>query len=76
MSKTFYHLSHIDLDGYSCQLVMAQTAHIMISFNANYGAEVTERLEEIIELIKKIKVLEKKNKDTHDLYDKIVDLNN
>lgn len=55
MSKTFYHLSHIDLDGYSCQLVMAQTAHTMISFNANYGAEVTERLEEIIELIKKTK---------------------
>ncbi|MFZ2891186.1 MAG: phosphoesterase, partial [Sulfuricurvum sp.] len=42
MKKTIYHLSHIDLDGYSCQLVMAQTSHTMISFNANYGAEVMD----------------------------------
>ena len=55
MNKTFYHLSHIDLDGYSCQLVMAQTPHTMISYNANYGAEVMERLEEIIDTVKKIK---------------------
>lgn len=55
MNKTIYHLSHIDLDGYSCQLVMAQTSHRMISFNANYGAEVMDRLEQIIEAIKKTK---------------------
>jgi len=55
MNKTFYHLSHIDLDGYSCQLVMAQTEHTMISYNANYGAEVMDRLEEIIDTIKKAK---------------------
>lgn len=55
MTKTIYHLSHIDLDGYSCQLVMAQTQHTMISYNANYGAEVMDRLEEIIERIKKAK---------------------
>lgn len=55
MNKTIYHLSHIDLDGYSCQLVMAQTAHTMISYNANYGAEVMDRLEEIIETLKKMK---------------------
>ncbi|MCK9373664.1 MAG: phosphoesterase [Sulfuricurvum sp.] len=55
MTKTIYHLSHIDLDGYSCQLVMAQTPHTMISFNANYGAEVMDRLEQIIETIKKTK---------------------
>ncbi|MBD3799416.1 phosphoesterase [Sulfuricurvum sp.] len=55
MNKTIYHLSHIDLDGYSCQLVMAQTAHTIISYNANYGAEVMDRLEEIIETIKKSK---------------------
>jgi len=53
MTKTFHHLSHIDLDGYSCQLVMAQTPHTMISYNANYGAEVMDRLEEIIESLKK-----------------------
>ncbi len=55
MSSVFYHLSHTDLDGYSCQLVMAQTAHTMYSYNANYGAEVTDRLEEIIDTIKKAK---------------------
>lgn len=55
MNKTIYHLSHIDLDGYSCQLVMAQTPNTMISYNANYGAEVMERLNEIVELIKKTK---------------------
>jgi len=55
MNKTFYHLSHIDLDGYSCQLVMAQTAHTMISYNANYGAEVMDRLEEILDTLKKTK---------------------
>jgi uncharacterized protein len=55
MQKTIYHLSHIDLDGYSAQLVMAQTSHTMISYNANYGAEVMDRLEEIIEQIKKAK---------------------
>jgi len=55
MTKTFYHLSHIDLDGYSCQLVMAQTGHTMFSYNANYGAEVMDRLEEIIDTIKKSK---------------------
>lgn len=55
MQKTFYHLSHIDLDGYSCQLVMAQTEHLIHSYNANYGAEVMDRLEEIVETLKKAK---------------------
>ncbi len=55
MNHTIYHLSHIDLDGYSCQLVMAQTAHTLFSYNANYGAEVMERLTEIVERIKKNK---------------------
>ena len=54
MKKIIYHLSHIDLDGYSCQLVMAQTQHTMISYNANYGAEVMDRLEEIIDSLKKL----------------------
>ncbi|MDX1296282.1 MAG: phosphoesterase, partial [Sulfurimonadaceae bacterium] len=51
MKKTIYHLSHIDLDGYSCQLVMRHTPYIIHSYNANYGAEVVERLEEIIEAL-------------------------
>ncbi len=51
MQKTIYHLSHIDLDGYSCQLVMRYTPYTIHSFNANYGAEVVERLEEILEAL-------------------------
>lgn len=50
---SIYHLSHIDLDGYSCQLVMRFTLHTLYMYNANYGTEVMERLEEILEAIKK-----------------------
>lgn len=49
---TIYHLSHIDLDGYSCQLIMSYTPYNILSYNANYGAEVKSRLEEIIEHIR------------------------
>lgn len=48
---TIFHLSHTDLDGYSCQLVMRHTPHHMHSYNANYGAEVPERLGQILEAI-------------------------
>jgi len=51
--KPIYHLSHIDLDGYSCQLVMSYTPYTIYSYNANYGAEVMNRLEQIIEAIQK-----------------------
>ncbi len=51
--NTIYHLSHIDLDGYSCQLIMRHTPYTIYSYNANYGAEVMERLEEILDAIKK-----------------------
>ena len=47
----FYHLSHIDLDGYSCQLVMRYTPYTIHNFNANYGAEVRSKLELILEII-------------------------
>ena len=49
--KTIYHLSHIDLDGYSCQLIMRYTPYTIHSFNANYGAEVLERLNQILEAL-------------------------
>lgn len=51
MNRTFYHLSHIDLDGYSCQLVMRYTPFTIHSYNANYGAEVVERLNQILEVL-------------------------
>ncbi len=54
-NKTIHHLSHIDLDGYSCQLVMSYTPYKIQNYNANYGAEVRQRLEEILENIKAAK---------------------
>jgi uncharacterized protein len=52
-NKTIYHLSHIDLDGYSCQLVMKYTPYKIFNYNANYGAEVKQKLELILEKINK-----------------------
>ncbi len=53
--RTIHHLSHIDLDGYSCQLVMQYTPYTRYNYNANYGAEVKEQLSLILENIKKKK---------------------
>ncbi|WP_324170936.1 phosphoesterase [Sulfurimonas sp.] len=53
--QTIHHLSHIDLDGYSCQFVMRYTPYKIFNYNANYGAEVRQKLELIIENIKKNK---------------------
>ncbi len=55
LNNTIYHLSHIDLDGYSCQLVMKEAYENITFYNANYGAEVNERLAEILETIRKNK---------------------
>lgn len=52
-NRIIYHLSHIDLDGYSCQLVMRYTPYKKYNYNANYGPEVKEKLEEILETIQK-----------------------
>jgi len=43
-----YHLSHIDLDGYGCQYLTSRTFDDIYCYNANYGPEVTARLEEIV----------------------------
>jgi len=51
-----HHLSHIDLDGYSCQLIMKYTPYSITNYNANYGAEVRSKLELILENIKLSKV--------------------
>ena len=55
MKETVHHLSHIDLDGYSCQLIMKYTSYKIVNYNANYGAEVKQRLEMILENISKSK---------------------
>jgi len=54
-NRTIHHLSHIDLDGYSCQLVMQYTPYKKFNYNSNYGAEVKQKLELILENIKKAK---------------------
>lgn len=54
-NRTIHHLSHIDLDGYSCQLIMQYTPYKKFNYNANYGAEVKQKLELILENIKKAK---------------------
>lgn len=52
-NKIIHHLSHIDLDGYSCQLVMKFTPYKIFNYNANYGPEVRQKLELILENISK-----------------------
>ncbi len=52
-NRILHHLSHVDLDGYSCQLVMQYTPYKKHNYNANYGAEVKAKLEEILEKIHK-----------------------
>lgn len=52
-----YHLSHIDLDGYGCQYLTQRCFHKIDCFNANYGPEVTARLEEIVKKIEQDKFL-------------------
>jgi len=49
-----HHLSHIDLDGYSCQLIMKYTPYNIANYNANYGAEVKSKLDLILENIRKV----------------------
>ncbi len=46
-----YHLSHIDLDGYACQLVSKQFFKNIQCYNSNYGREVSARIYEILNAI-------------------------
>jgi len=52
MQETIHHLSHIDLDGYSCQFIMKYTPYKITNYNANYGAEVKSKLDLMLENIK------------------------
>lgn len=65
-NRTLHHLSHTDLDGYSCQLIMKYTPYKCLNYNANYGAEVKQTLELILQNI---------SNDTHSAYLLITDLN-
>ncbi|WP_457744713.1 DHH family phosphoesterase [Sulfurimonas sp.] len=65
-NRTIHHLSHIDLDGYSCQLVMKYTPYKKFNYNSNYGAEIRQKLDLMLENIRK---------DKTDAYILITDLN-
>jgi len=51
MQQHVYHLSHIDLDGYGCQYLTSKCFKKIECYNANYGPEVTARLEEMVKKI-------------------------
>jgi len=61
MQQHVYHLSHIDLDGYSCQYLTTQCFDKIECYNANYGPEVTARLEEIVKKIEQDQFLSASN---------------
>ncbi|RXJ86258.1 DHH family phosphoesterase [Arcobacter sp. CECT 8985] len=46
-----FHISHTDLDGYSCQLLTKELFNNAIYFNANYGLEVKLTIKKVLELI-------------------------
>ncbi len=66
-----HHLSHIDLDGYGCQYLSSLAFEDLQCYNANYGPEVTARLEEILTRIRQER-LERPEQETLIL---ITDLN-
>ena len=55
MNLYIYHLSHIDLDGYGCQYLTTKCFDNIECYNANYGPEVTARLEEMVAKIEQHK---------------------
>ena len=52
--RVLFHLSHIDLDGYTCQLLTSYLFEKRNYYNSNYGREIIVRLEQIIDDIKKL----------------------
>ena len=55
INRKLYHLSHIDLDGYSCQLLTSYIFPNRQYYNANYGREILARIDEIFTDIDKEK---------------------
>ncbi len=58
MTQHVYHLSHIDLDGYGCQYLTTKCFDTIECYNANYGPEVTARLEEMVKKIEQDKFIQ------------------
>jgi len=66
-----YHLSHIDLDGYACQYLTTRCFEHISCYNANYGPEVTAKLEQIVKRIE----ADKAQDDTQTRLILVTDLN-
>ncbi len=50
-TQRVYHLSHIDLDGYSCQLITRRCFDDIRYYNSNYGSEIDSRIDTILRTI-------------------------
>jgi oligoribonuclease NrnB/cAMP/cGMP phosphodiesterase (DHH superfamily) len=57
--RKVFHLSHIDLDGYTCQLLSSYIFKDVRYFNSNYGKEILNRIDEIFEELEELKDGEK-----------------
>jgi len=62
-----YHLSHTDLDGFSCQYLVSLFFEDVVYYNSNYGNEIVVNIEEII--------IDIKNQNIKDIMILITDLN-
>ena len=51
MNYRLHHLSHTDLDGYSCQMVSAHYFDSINFYNSNYGKEINECFNQILSMI-------------------------
>ncbi len=49
--KKVFHLSHTDLDGYSCQLITKRCFENIAFYNSDYGKEINERIKQIFNRI-------------------------
>ncbi len=54
----FFHLSHTDLDGYTCQFITKKLYPTGFFTNANYGEEVLVRINEILQKIEECQAQE------------------
>jgi oligoribonuclease NrnB/cAMP/cGMP phosphodiesterase (DHH superfamily) len=52
LERKVFHLSHTDLDGYSCQMITSRVYTDIEFFNSGYGQEIDERLSYIVESVK------------------------
>jgi oligoribonuclease NrnB/cAMP/cGMP phosphodiesterase (DHH superfamily) len=62
-----YHLSHTDLDGFSCQYLVSLFFEDACYYNSNYGSEIIANIEKIVTDIK--------NQKEKDIFILITDLN-